>query len=104
MKATAYILFFYVLVLLQTSFLVHFKEVFGWWLAFGLLIIGVILVNFFEDHRKNSGIISAFFAGFFLDIFSENFFGFWTLILMAAAIFIKFILKKYVRIPTFKRA
>lgn len=97
------IIFFYILVLLQTSFLVHFKAFLGWKFSFSLILIAVILMNFFEDFRRNSGIFGAFFGGFFLDIFSEDFFGSWILILMTTAIFIKFILKRYVRIPTVKR-
>jgi len=93
------IIFFYILALFQTSFLIHFNIFLGW---LGILI-SVILINIFENSKKNSGIFAAFFAGFFLDIFSENFIGFWILILLALSCFIKFVLKKYVRIPALKR-
>lgn len=89
---------FYLLTLFQISFLIHFN--FGWQLGFLPILILVALINFFESHSKKTGIYSAFFAGFFLDIFSENFFGFWILILLAISIFIKFIFKKYFQIPT----
>jgi len=99
-RALIFALFLYILALLQTSFLVHFKvaEIFP-----NLVLIAVIILNFFEDSRKNSGIISAFLGGFFLDIFSNRPMGFYILILIALAIFIKFILKKYVRVPIIKK-
>lgn len=87
-------LFLYILALLQTSFLIHFN-IAG--IVPNLILITVIILNFFEDSRKNSGIISAFLGGFFLDIFSNRPMGFYILILIALAIFIKFILKRYVR-------
>ena len=94
---------FYFLTLIQTSFLIHFKALFGWQAGFGLILIAVILINLFESPSKNGGIFSALFGGFFLDIFSENFIGFWILISIAIALFIKFIFKKYVRIPILRR-
>lgn len=98
-KYLVLILFLYFLTLFQTSFLIHFN-ISG--IIPNLILISVILINFFESPSKNSGIFSAFIGGFFLDIFSENFFGFWTLILIIITLFIKFILKKYVRIPLTK--
>lgn len=98
------ILFFYFLVLLQTSFLVHFNLFLGWRIGFSLVLISVILINLFEKLENYSGLLSAFLGGFFLDIFSENFIGLYILILLLLAIFIKFILKRYVRIPILKRA
>jgi len=95
------ILSFYILALLQSSFLVHF-DISGYVLNFILIV--TIFINLFEKPQKNLGIISAFIGGFFLDIFSENFLGFYILILLAISIFIKFILKRYVRVPITKRA
>jgi len=94
-------IFLYILVLFQTSFLVYF-DVSGYVLNFILIV--VIFINLFESSQEKLGISSAFIGGFFLDIFSENFLGFWILILLATAIFIKFIFKKYVRIPIIKGA
>ena len=87
-KITIFILFFYLLVLLQTSFFPHFLP--------NLVLIAIILINFFEEPKTLLGVFLAFFGGFFLDIFSENFFGFWTLISITISIFIKFVFKKYV--------
>lgn len=98
-KILILILFFYILVLLQTSFLVHFN-VKG--IVPNLVLVSVILINFFEKPKENLGFISGICGGFFLDIFSENFIGFYILISVGLAISIKFILKKYVRIPIIK--
>jgi len=92
-----FILFLYILTLLQTSFFPHFPL--GHLLNFVLIL--VIVINLFEAQKGKLGLFGAFFGGFFLDIFSENFIGFWVLILLAIAVFIKFILRKYVRFPTF---
>jgi len=90
---------FYFLTLLQASFFPHFSL--GHLL--NLVLIVVVLINLFEARKEKSGLFSAFFGGFFLDIFSENFIGFWILILLAISIFIKFVLRKHVRLPIFKR-
>ena len=74
---------FYILALLQSSFLVHFG-ILGYVLNFILII--TIFINLFEESQKNLGIMSAFIGGFFLDIFSENFFGFWILTLLAISL------------------
>lgn len=98
-KILILILFFYILVLLQTSFLVHFN-IKG--IVPNLVLVSVILINFFEKPKEYLGFLSAIIGGFFLDVFSENFIGFYILILVGLAIFIKFILKKYVRTPIIK--
>ena len=99
-KILILILSLYILTLLQSSFLVHFN-IGG--IVPNLVLMVVILISLFENPQKNLGIFSAFIGGFFLDIFSENLFGFWILILLALSIFIKFLLKYYVRIPIIKR-
>ena len=99
-KIAIIIIFFYALALLQTSFLVHFS-ING--MIPNLILISVILINIFESPEKKYGILSAFIGGFFLDVFSENIFGFKILILMGTACFIKLMLSKYVRLPIFKK-
>jgi len=96
------ILSLYILALVQTSFLVHFT-IEG--LVLNLILIAVIIINFFKSPNfyTKIGMGAAFFGGFFLDIFSESFIGFHILILLGLVIFIKFILRRYVRIPTIKR-
>lgn len=92
---------FYCLILLQTSFLVHFS-IFG--IIPNFVLIVVILWNFFEQPKSDLGIYSALIGGFFIDVFSSRPIGFYILILVILAIFIKFILKKHVRIPIIERA
>ncbi|HUW71787.1 MAG TPA: hypothetical protein VMV66_01135 [Candidatus Humimicrobiaceae bacterium] len=91
------IILFYLTVLLQTSFSPHFPI--GHLLNFVLVL--VIIINLFEAGEGKLGLFGAFFGGFFLDIFSEIFLGFWVIILLTIAVFIKFVLRKYVRLPTF---
>lgn len=93
------ILFFYILALVQTSFLAHFTL---WGYAPNLILIAVILLNIFSADVK-LGIAAAAVGGFFLDVFSSNFIGFWILTLLVISIFINFILKRYVRLPIFQR-
>lgn len=90
------IIIFYFLALLQTSFLVHFS-ICG--IVPNLILIVVILWNFFEKPKNYCGLYSAVIGGFFLDIFSNRFIGFYILILLALAIIIKLVLRKHVRIP-----
>lgn len=88
-------LFFYILALLQTSFLVHFN-IFG--VVPNLILISVILISFFTPTSKfGVGIGSAFIGGFFLDVFSSQPFGWNVLILLAISILIKIILKRHIR-------
>ncbi len=96
-KVLLLVLSFYILVLLQTSFLVPFS-IFG--IVPNFIIIAVVLINFFEKPEKKLGIISGILGGIFLDIFSGNFLGFYTLILLIAAFFLKYILRSYIRIWT----
>lgn len=98
-KILILVIFFYILVLIQTSFLIHFN-IRG--ITPNLILISVILINLFAKPQNYSGLFSAIFGGFFLDIFSERPIGFSILILMLIAILIKVILKKYVRIPVIK--
>ncbi|MGB9743485.1 MAG: hypothetical protein ACPLW9_02100 [Minisyncoccales bacterium] len=97
-----YFLFFYFLVLLQTSFLIYFHLHHPF---FNLALITVIILNLFGSFRTK--IISALSAGFFLDIFSLGqtgfFFGFYFLSLLALAFFLEFVFKKYIRHPLFSR-
>ena len=89
-------LLFYFLVLIQTSFLVHFT-IFN--AVPNIILILVVIWNLLEKRENYLGIINALIGGFFLDVFSSHFIGFYILILMGLAIFIKLIFKKHVRIP-----
>jgi rod shape-determining protein MreD len=92
------ILLFYSFALLQTSFLTYFSV--GNFTP-NLILISVILFNLFTS-KLNYGVIIALIGGFFLDIFSSNFIGLWSLILLLIAFLIKFFLKRYVQIPSAK--
>jgi len=93
---------FYFLILIQTGFLIHFN-IGGWWAGYGPILIAIIFINLFTPHYSWWGVSASFFGGFFLDIFSENFIGFHILILLLVSLFIKFILKKYMRIPVWEK-
>ena len=90
------IIVFYFLVLIQISFLVHFT-IFD--AVPNLVLILIIIWNFLEKRKNYFGVINGLIGGFFLDIFSNHFIGFYVLILAGLAIFIKLIFKRYVRIP-----
>ncbi len=90
------ILLFYIFALLQTSFLVYLN-IFG--IIPNLILISVILINLFQKKENYSGIIYAAVGGFFLDVFSSHLIIFEILIMVLVAIFIKLIVKSYVRIP-----
>jgi len=98
-----FVLIFYILTLLQTSFLVHFN-VFG--IVPNFVLIAVIFINLFGSSDREK-VFSAVIGGFYLDVFSLNdrgeFFGFYTLILLGLFLFLKIILEKYVRFPTIKK-
>ena len=86
--------FFYFLVLFQTSFLVHFNI--SNWIP-NLALIAVLLLIFWGDAKDS--IWGAICAGFFLDIFSNNFIGFHIFILLGIVILLQIIFKRYVQIP-----
>lgn len=94
------IIAFYILTLFQTSFMPFFG-IKG--LTINLVLVLVILINFFEVPEKKIGLWSAFIAGFFLDVWSSMPFGIEILIFVLVAIFIKFIVKKYVQVPSFEK-
>lgn len=58
-----------------------------------LVLVSVILLNFFEKQRQNSGILAAAIAGFYLDVFSDFKFGVAFFALIVLAFLVKKILK-----------
>ncbi len=84
---------FYFLVLLQTSFFVHFKL---WGFVPNLVLVSVILINIFEKPVSPAGLLAGFIGGFFLDIFSPGPIGLYVLAYSVLSLFIKLVLKKYV--------
>ena len=98
-KFLASLIIYYIFVLLQSSFLVHFS-VLG--INLNLILISVVIWNIFESSKKSFGLINAIIGGVFLDIYSNQIFGFYILISLSLAVFVKFFLKKYVKIPFIK--
>lgn len=90
------IIILYFLTLVQTSFLVHFII---WGMVPNLILLLVIVWNIFEKTENKIGLYNGIIGGFFLDIFSNCFIGFNILILLVIVLFIKFIFRRYVRIP-----
>lgn len=102
-KTIFLILLFYFLILLQSSFLVHFSFK---GIVPNLVLILAGLINVLEEKNKRTGIAAGFLAGFFLDIFSAGpvfFFGFYTLVSLALCFFIKLVLKAHVKVPVLKK-
>jgi len=85
-------LLFYLLVLIESSFLGSIG------LNLYLIFIAVFLMNVLEHPQDSYGVFGAFAGGFFLDVFSKKFIGFYTLILLFLSILLKFFLRKYVRV------
>lgn len=95
-------LFFFFLILLQASFLAHFSFKGA---VFNIFLLTVILICLFSRER-DFAIASALIGGFYLDIFSlgkTGFFGFYTLVVLGLAFFIRLVIRKYVQFPIFKR-
>lgn len=90
-KFFIFILFFYLLTLIQTSFLIHFN-IMGQ--VPNLILIALVLLIFFEKPEENFSFFAAFTGGFFLDIFSNVFLG--TSII--ALLLMTFLFKKLVKI------
>ena len=98
MRLLIFIPFIYFLTLFQASFMVFF-DFRGYIL--NLVLILILLFNFFESPRADKGLVLAIFGGFFLDIFSSgifdvNFLGFWTLMLFILSLAIKYFFKKHI--------
>jgi rod shape-determining protein MreD len=94
-------LLFYLLTLFQTSFFPHF--IFGLSQKnlnyfFNLSWVLILLLSFFEKKTEKFSFLLALLGGFFSDIFSEKFFGFYTLSFLLSCFFVKNILKKYVQL------
>jgi len=71
-KAVFLFFLFYILTLIQTSFLIHHL-----WCSAGVnLVLLVFIVSLFSEKKDiKEGVLLAVLSGFFLDIFSSYFFG-----------------------------
>lgn len=82
---------FYILILLQSSFFVHFSNY-----TSSIILIAVVLINLIEEEKSSFGIISALIAGFLLDVFFSANIGYWVLICFLISMFMKLIFRKNV--------
>ncbi|MCX6764161.1 MAG: rod shape-determining protein MreD [Candidatus Nealsonbacteria bacterium] len=82
--------FFFFLVIFQTSFLNHFSL---WGVLPNFILIFLILLNFLENSRENSGLVLAGFSGFLLDFFSGLQFG----VCFLTFIFLALLIKKFLK-------
>jgi len=96
-KALVIIVSFYLLILFQNSFLIHFGI--NRFIP-NLVFIAVAVLSFLFPN--SFVVIGAIGGGFLLDVFSSKPFGFYTVIMFCLSILTMFILKKYVRNPSFK--
>lgn len=80
------VIFLYFLTLAQVS-----------WPLPNLVFPLVVLISVLDHSRRKASLIIAIFSGFFLDIFSGRFFGFWIVVLVAIVVAVKYFLKKYFR-------
>lgn len=100
-KELLFIIVIYFLVLAQVSFFPRFGIFSNPWIQnINLVLLLIAIVSLFEKQKNNTGIMGAVFGGLFLDLYSERFFGFWILALLSLAVLIKFIVKRYVRLPS----
>lgn len=88
---------FYILILLQVSFAPHFRF-FG--LVPNLILISVILFNLLEKPENKFGLMAAFLGGFLMDVYSSHIFGIYAAAYLAIAVFIKYFLRQYVKLPS----
>ncbi|MBU1046078.1 hypothetical protein KJ616_03110 [Patescibacteria group bacterium] len=79
---------FYFLAVFQAGYLIHFKIAGGIW---NPLLVAIIFLNFFEKKEDKSGLVAGGLAGFYLDLFSSYFLGFFTLIGILVAFAIKYV-------------
>lgn len=62
-----------------------------------LFFLFAIFYNFLEKEDLHSGYFVAFFSGFLVDIYSNNFFGIYSFLFLITVYFLKKYLKKYVK-------
>jgi len=91
----------YILILMQTSFFLHFTVL---RLIPNFAFIFLIIFNIIEDPKERTGIYLAAAGGLLLDVFSTNFIGLNIIIMLFISLSIKFIIKRYVGIPFAEKA
>jgi hypothetical protein len=101
-RKTAIIIGLVAIGLFQNSFLSRFA-IFqpGWFMWINPVTAIVATAALFERRQNRFSWWLAVCGGAVMDIFSEHFFGFWLLVLLTLAAVIKFVIKKYVQIPSY---
>jgi hypothetical protein len=92
-KLFIFAIIFYLLQIFQGSFLTHFFSVIP-----NLILVFVFLINLWEKRENQFGIFLALMGGFILDVFSIFFFGFFIILLVGLAFFIKIIIKNFLEL------
>jgi len=87
---------FFVLAMLQVSFLPHFP-LWGW--VPNLVLISLVILASFASTR--AGFEAAFAGGFLLDLYSSLPFGFWIILSLILFFVTRHILRNYVRLPQY---
>ena len=95
-KGLLIVLAFFILSLLQVSFLPHFP-IGGW--VINIVLVSLILVAALGSIKI--GFEAALAGGFFLDIYSHLPFGFWMILSLALFFVIRYIVRNYVRFPQY---
>jgi rod shape-determining protein MreD len=85
------IILFYILALVQTSFLIHF-DIYG--ANLNLILIAIVLISFFEKAERRRGLVVAAIGGFYLDLFSNLQIG----VSILALVVLVFLIKKAVKV------
>ena len=92
-KTLVLVVAMYYLFIFESSYLSFFT-------FFSFLTLFVLLINVLEEPQGRLGLVSAFFLGLMLDIYSTHFIGLVALSFLLVSLLLKFILFKYVRIPS----
>lgn len=92
-KTSVLVAAMYYLFIFESSYLFFFT-------FFSLLGLFVLMVNILEEPQGRLGLVSAFFFGLMIDIYSVHFIGLVAMSLLLLSLLLKFILFKYVRIPS----
>jgi len=87
----------YFLILIEGAFLVHFKFLAA--LSNIFIFIFCFLYNLFEKKEKLLGVYVFGIAGLLMDVFSSHFLGLNAIILILLSLFVKLVLKEYIKVP-----
>lgn len=90
------IFLFFVISMLQVSFLPHFTLA-GW--VINIVLISLVVLASFASLA--TGVQAAVTSGFFLDIYSSLPFGFWIILCLSLFFVMHYILQNYVRLPKY---